>query len=86
MSASRGDHDGPLGYLLAFDVGEVDLVARKRPELFVQPWRGRLDLELPGEEGHGFGQARDGDDLHAGDHGRLAGVLARCDQPAQFFL
>ena len=61
----------PLGHFLAADVGEIDLVGRQGAEQLVEPRRLGLDLDFAGEEGHGLGQAGDGDDLDALDDRRF---------------
>ncbi len=83
MPAGGGDGDGALGHLLAADVGEVDFVAGQRLEPFVEPGRGGVDLDLAGEKADRLGQAGDGDDFDAFDHGRLARTFGRHQQPLQ---
>ena len=76
MPAGGRDRDGPLGHLLAADVGEVDVVVRELLEQLVEPRRQRLDVELAGEEGDRLRQAVDGDHFDALDHGRFGRVGA----------
>ena len=65
VPAGGGDRDGPLGHLLAADVGEVFVVVRELLEQFVEPRRRRLDVELAGEEGDRLREAVDGDHFDA---------------------
>ena len=79
-----GDRHGPLGHLLAADVGKVDVVGRVFFEPLVQPRRGGIDVDRAGEEGHGLSQARHGNHLdafHHGGFGRAGGRHHEAGEP-----
>ena len=83
VPAGGGDRDGPLGHLLAADVGEVFVVVRELLKQFVESRRRRLDVELAGEEGDRLREAVDGDHVDVFDDGGLGGVRGGNDDAAQ---
>ena len=83
VAAGGGDRDGPLGHLLAADVGEVVVVVRELLEQLVEARGRRFDVELAGEEGDRLREAVDGDHVDVFDDGRLGGVGGGDDDAAQ---
>ena len=81
MAAGGGNLHRPLHALLAFDLGEIHLLLVPVLEQRGDVHRGRGDGGLPFEEAGGFAQVVNGDDLQAGDHRRLGGVLRRDQDP-----
>ena len=81
MAPRRGDHQGPLGVVLALDVDEVLLGVRQAAEDLVEVDRRRLDVEGAGEEADRLGEAPDGEDGDPLDDRGLGGV-GRGDEQA----
>ena len=74
MSAGGGDHQGPLGELLAADVGKIDIVGVQFAEKFFDVRGGRLAFELSRQDADGLGQAADAVNGDLLDHGGFAGI------------
>jgi hypothetical protein len=82
VAAGGGDQDRPLGVVLALDVDEVLLGVGELAEDLVEVDGLGLDVELPGEEADGLGEAGDGEDVEPLDDGGLGGVCGGDEQAA----
>jgi hypothetical protein len=65
MSAGGGDFECAFDGFLAFDLGEIEIVVGELGEELMDVDARRMDLDVPFEEGDGFTQVADGDDLAA---------------------
>ena len=82
VATGRRDRDGPLGHLLAADIGEVFFVVRKLLKQLIEP-RGRgRNVKFAGQKGDRLREAIDGDHFEAFDDGRLARIRAGHDDAA----
>jgi hypothetical protein len=84
MPAGGGDRDGPLGHLLAADVGEVFVVVRELLEELTQSrWR-RFNVELAGEKCDRLRETIDGDHVEVFHNGSFGSVSRRDDEATNF--
>lgn len=83
MRARGGDFESAFNGFLAFDVGEVEVVIGGLVEDVGEIDFGGCDFELAFEEGDGFAEVSDGQDLETLNDGGFGGVFGS-DEEADF--